>query len=109
MNQLAGSVSQRLGQCLDAAELRATVEAACAALGEVINVTLVCGNDNPDKKLCVIDLVLDRTDIQACAEEIGGRVFGYSSVIIDIVPHPDFRCPRGMTDDVPGCSCIPKT
>lgn len=109
MNPLVTGISDRLGQCLNAAELRATVDSACTELGEVINVTLICGNDNPDKKLCVIDLILRQTDIQACAERIGGRVFGYSSVIVDIVPHPDFLCPRGVDGDVPGCSCVPKT
>lgn len=109
MNLLADCISHRLGQCRNAAELRAMVDSACTELGQVINVTLICGNDNPDKKLCVIDLILDQTDIQACAEQIGGRVFGYSSVIVDIAPHPAFSCPRGLAGDLPGCSCVPKT
>lgn len=102
-------ISHHLGNCRTVAELRATVDTLCAEFGSVLNVTLVCGNDQPERKLCVIDLVPGSADIQDCAERIGGRVFGFSSVIVDLVPHPEFVCPRGSADELPGCSCIPRT
>jgi hypothetical protein len=104
----SGDISHHLGNCRTVAELRATVETQCAEFGTVLNVTLICGNDQPERKLCVIDLVPGSTDIQYCADRIGGRVFGFSSVIVDLLPHPEFICPRGSTGELPGCSCIPK-
>ncbi len=108
MNERQAHVASRLGSCRNAAELRSEIEALCADVGAVLNVTLLCGSDEADRKLCVVDLVPGEADIQSCAGHLGGRVFGFSSVIVDIALHPEFVCPRGLTPEAPGCSCTPK-
>lgn len=101
-------VPSQLSASRNVAELRGIVDSLCADFGQVLNVTLVCEKGQPEKKRCVIDLIPNHTDIQACANRLGGQVFGYSSVIVDITPHPDFHCPRNQQSDAPGCACVPK-
>lgn len=99
-----------LSACRNAGELRHTLESLCAEFGSILNVTLMCDQGSPRKKLCVVDLIPGDGDIQRCAERLGGRVFGYSAVILDILPHPDFGCPRGITPRRRSeCSCVAKT
>ncbi len=101
-------IHQQFSACRDAAELRALIESLCKEFGRVLNVTLMCGSSHPHKRLCVIDLIPGDTDVQSCAHHLGGRVFGYSSVIVDVVAHPDFRCPKNVQPIPSGCSCVAK-
>ncbi|MBW7900327.1 MAG: hypothetical protein H3C26_02545 [Rhodocyclaceae bacterium] len=108
MPSLPDDIAARLGACRSAAELRGEIDALCAEFGAVLNVTLLCGDDGGDHKLCVIDLVPGEADVQACAARLGGRIFGFSSVLVELALHPRFTCPRGLSPNTPGCSCVAK-
>ncbi|MFC5302974.1 hypothetical protein [Azospira restricta] len=107
MSATGSDVQRLLSACTSVGEIRNALNALCADFGNVLNVTVLCGNNSPQKKLCVVDLVPDDSDVQRCARHLGGRIFGYSSVILDLVPHPQFGCPRGVeAPPAIDCSCI---
>ncbi|MFA7292790.1 MAG: hypothetical protein WC023_11140 [Rhodocyclaceae bacterium] len=98
-----------LGSCKNGAELRKAVEELCAEFGETLNMTLLCGSHPAGKALCVVDFVPDNPNVSLCAMTLGGKVFGFNSVIFNFAPHPDFGCIRGFPAGSPACSCTPRT
>ncbi|MBI2305921.1 MAG: hypothetical protein HYU78_01330 [Rhodocyclales bacterium] len=109
MNRSHEAAQSMLSACRNVGELRSALESLCAEFGSVLNVTLMCGHGSSQKKLCVVDLIPGDSDVQNCAQRLGGRVFGYSAVILDILPHPDFGCPRGVSGSQQReCSCVAK-
>jgi len=101
-------IEKQLSACRNVAELRQLIESLCIELGEVLNVTLICASKNAARKLCVVDLIPGSADIQTCAHRLGGRVFGHSAIILDVIPHPEFFCTAGFHNDTPDCICVPK-
>lgn len=109
MNAPHETAEVALSACQDIGELRRALEILCTEFGNILNVTVMCGLGTSQKKLCVVDLIPGDGDIQRCAERLGGRVFGYSAVILDILPHPDFGCPRGTAGPRQSeCACVAK-
>lgn len=109
MNAPQETAEATFSACQNVGELRHALESLCTEFGSILNVTVMCGHSTSRKKLCVVDLIPGGGDIQRCAERLGGRVFGYSAVILDILPHPDFGCPRGIASPRQAeCSCVAK-
>jgi len=101
-------VERQLTACRNVAELRQRLESLCLGLAEILNVTLICTSKEATQKLCVVDLIPGNTDIQTCAHRLGGRVFGHSAIILELIPHPEFFCSTGFRKDAPDCICVPK-
>jgi hypothetical protein len=93
-----------LGSCRNPADLRKFVEEICAEYGDIVIVTLLCGSHPVDKALCVVDFVPGTPNVNLCAMTLGGKVFGFNSVIFCFAPHPDFGCIRGLPAGSPACS-----
>lgn len=102
------NVQALLGACRNAAELRRLIGELCAGFGEVLHLTLLCGDHSPGQRMCVIDLVPKEADITLCAQSLGGQRFGCSSVVVNFTPHSEFGCVRGYSVIPSACSCTPR-
>lgn len=100
------SIQERLGDCRSTREIRLLINDNCAGFGEIINVTLLCGKQNPGQTLCVVDFTQEASHPGLCASVLGGRVFGFNSVVFSFSPHRDLGCVRGFPAGSPSCSCI---
>lgn len=98
-------VQRLLSACTNAGELRQTLESLCADFGYVLSVTVLCGSESALKKQCVVDLMPGDSDAERCARRLGARIFGDNSLILDLVPHPEFACPRGLAAPPPADCC----
>jgi hypothetical protein len=94
----------RLNACTTPGELRRAFSDLCRDLGEVVNVTALCGPDQANT-LCVVDFLPGTRPLVAIAERLGGKVFGLSSVAVTLDLPKDFGCPRGFQTPPPACSC----
>lgn len=94
-----------LGACRGPAELHQTLTDLCREFGEVLNISLLCSGQNPGSTMCVIDFIPDNPNIGHCAYTLGGRVFGFSSIILSLKLAEGFGCVRGYPSESPACSC----
>jgi len=94
----------RLSACTTPGELRQAFSDLCNDLGEVVNVTALCGMDQANT-LCVVDFLPGTRPLVAIAERLNGKVFGLSSVAVSIELPKDFGCPKGFQTPPPACSC----
>lgn len=98
-------IDQRLQECRDVAALRNVLGDLCCAFGSIVGITILCSRENLSKGMCVIDFPPDADAASRCAAAIGGRVFGYNSVILSFTRHPEFSCERGFPPPGPSCAC----
>lgn len=96
---------ERLNLCTNSAELRQAVDVLCADFGPILNVTLLCGNQNHGRTMCVIDFYPDNPNTNLFAMKFGGRMFGYHSVIFNLTLPSEFGCIKGFPSGSPACSC----
>lgn len=98
----------RLNNCQNGVELRAHIGELCAGRGEVLNITLLCSKQTPDQLMCVVDFVPDASNVSLCAMALGGRIFGYNSVVFNLTPPDAFICTHGFPPAAASCSCTPR-
>ena len=103
------AIQALLNSCKNGPELRKSVDGLCSEFGEILNMTLLCGSHPGGKALCVVDFVPDNPNVSLCAMTLGGKVFGFNSVILNFTPHAEFGCIRGFPAGSPACSCTPNT
>lgn len=101
----AQSMQEQLAACLSTQEVRCVVNNFCTEFGDVVNVTLLCGEQHPGKTLCVVDFARENTRTSLCANALGGQIFGFSSIIFKFQKHPDSVCIQALSEDAPSCSC----
>lgn len=100
----AAPVIVRLRACRNAGEMRTLLGELCTDLAEVLHVTALCGTSHANT-LCVVDFVPGTTRLDEIADRVGGKIFGLSSVVINLALHPEFACPKGFPEPPPACSC----
>lgn len=101
---------ERLRRCRNGNDLRQELDAICAGIARVLNVTMLCGHGTPQKRLCIVDFVPSAITINIgiLAERLGGKPFGHASIVVSLALAPDFECRRGpLIPEVP-CSCTPR-
>ncbi|MCK6406018.1 MAG: hypothetical protein L6Q60_08375 [Rhodocyclaceae bacterium] len=98
----------RLNACRSPGELRGIVSDLYRELGEVLNVTAICGHERGNM-MCVIDFIPGANNMGRLADLVGGQVFGFSSVIVKLSPHSGFVCPNGFPPESRACSCTPRS
>ena len=108
----ARQARERLHACTTASDVRKTLESMCSQFGEVRNISLLCSRDTPNIAMCIIDFV-DREgaaedSVSRCAEALGGRIFGFSSVIVTFTPAEDYCCGQSFPPASASCSCHPR-
>lgn len=97
----------RLNACRSPAELRGIVGDLYKDVGEVLNVTAICGHER-SSMMCVIDFIPGANNLGRLADLVGGQVFGFSSVIVKLAPETGFACPNGYPPESRICSCTPR-
>lgn len=100
--------AELLKNCRNAAELRSCIADLCADTGQLLNLTLLCGKQSPGQIMCVVDFVPGNSNISVCAMTLGGRIFGFNSVVFNFTPPADFTCLHGFPPAATSCSCTPR-
>ena len=95
----------RLQECRNVHELRDAISELCRDIGNILGVTVLCASNTPGNGMCVIDFPPEANAASRCAAALGGRVFGYHSVILSFPYHTEFACTRGFPPAAPSCSC----
>lgn len=91
-------------------EVRRQVESMVGGLADTPRLTLICGSDDPEQALCVLDDVPE-TAMQCVIQAIGGHELAFSSIAAFIRLSPEFSCPArpgGCRLVAASCFCKPK-
>lgn len=109
MTGAASDMQSQLAACRNTQEVRVVLNDFCAEFGEIIIATLLCGKQSPGKTTCIVDFTRGNAQTSLCAHALGGRVFGFNSVVFNFPTPPDFGCIQRFPADSPACSCVARS